>query len=303
MLVAAWVGRAPALRAQPSGQPPNDVSGAADTEPGQAEAKAQARALFDLGARAYQEGRYYDAVDHFLDASRLYPNPKLTFNIAKAYDKLGNHTGALRFYREYLRGAVEAPDHADVRARTRELEQVLGTRGIQQVTVLSTPEGATVFLDRRAVGVTPWTGETGPGRHRLELELSGHERTDDVIEVDAHRSTDITIALDRAPEARPRTDAVRATDAEQWPTVRPLTWTALAVGTAGFGTALAIEMAAGGDGGVRPASAFFAGAGLASSVLGGVLLYVDLDRERPTARSVRVELRASPHFFAFGGRF
>jgi hypothetical protein len=40
--------------------------------------------------------------------NRIYPDPKLCFNVARAYEGLGNSAGALRYYREYLRRTPSA---------------------------------------------------------------------------------------------------------------------------------------------------------------------------------------------------
>src|SRR3954464_6971976 len=60
------------------------ASASADSAPAP-EVKGQAEALFETGAAAYNQGRYYEAVDIFLEVNRLFPNPALSFNIAKSY--------------------------------------------------------------------------------------------------------------------------------------------------------------------------------------------------------------------------
>src|SRR5262245_60495625 len=81
------------------------------------EAKARAQKHFDRGIAAYKEGRYKDAIDAFLDAHKEYPSPTLSFNAARAYEKMGDTAGALRFYREYLRQNPNADDRATVEPR------------------------------------------------------------------------------------------------------------------------------------------------------------------------------------------
>src|SRR5580692_10340661 len=76
----------------------------------EAVAKERARLLFEKGVTAYRDGHFYDAVDIFLETNRLYPDPKLSFNVGKAFEGLGNQPGALRYYREYLRRMPDAPD-------------------------------------------------------------------------------------------------------------------------------------------------------------------------------------------------
>ncbi|HEY8945485.1 MAG TPA: PEGA domain-containing protein [Polyangiaceae bacterium] len=239
-------------------------------------AKARARALYEKGVKAYAEGRYHEAADYFLDTNRIYPTPQLAFNVGKAYDKAGNGAGALRYYRDYLRRAPDAPDRSEVSERIRALELALSERGLQQLSVLSVPEGATVLLDGRPVGVTPWTGETWPGRHRVNLVLAGHERTDDIVELDIHRAAEAQIAL-VAQRPVTRQSPKPAPSLEPATRVRPLTWVALGAGLAALGTALTIEMATKDEGGLSQGAAFLSGVGVAGAALGGVMLYVDLN--------------------------
>src|SRR5688572_10416529 len=61
---------------------------------------AHAKTLFERAANAYAAGKYYEAIESFLELDRFYPTKQLPFNIAKAYDNLGSKPGALRYYRE-----------------------------------------------------------------------------------------------------------------------------------------------------------------------------------------------------------
>src|SRR5205814_3706725 len=119
-------------------------------------------------------GRYADAVEQFLAADRLAPSAALSYDVARAYEKLGQASLALRWYRDYLRRAHDAPDAEQVRRTVRTLQNTLRDKGVQQVTVRSTPRGATVAIDGEPVGVTPWSGDLPPGRHRATLVYEGY---------------------------------------------------------------------------------------------------------------------------------
>src|SRR6185369_3387744 len=82
----------------------------------EAEAKDRARLLFQQGVTAYRAGKYYEAVEIFLDTQRIYPDTQLCFNVARAYENLGNSSAALRYYRDYLRRADRPSDGEEVRA-------------------------------------------------------------------------------------------------------------------------------------------------------------------------------------------
>lgn len=241
-----------------------------------ADAKAHARALYERGAKAYAEARYAQAVDSFLEADRVFPTPQLRFNIAKAYDRIGQPSGALCYYRDYLRRAPDAADFQEVTARVRELELLLGQRGVQQLTVLADPENAVVLLDGKPVGLAPWTGETWPGKHRVRLELAGYAPSEDVIELAPLHARDVSFKLAPTPPQAPPKSLALAEKPAQPAKVKPLTWVVLATSTAALGTALFVEMANKDPNGLSRTGAFFGGAGLAAAAVGGVLLYVDL---------------------------
>ncbi len=250
-------------------------------------AKARAKLLFEKGVTAYREGRFYDAVDIFLETNRLYPDSKLSYNVGKAFEGLGNQPGALRYYREYLRRLPDAPDAHEVEGHVHQLEQALSLKGLQQLTVLCTPDGAIVRLDGQAVGVTPWTGESFAGKHRIVLEAQGYERTESVIELDPHRARDFSFELQKTPEKPvPDARAQQAALLHSEPKLSAFTLATLATGVGLLGTALVAQVASGGDSrGISRTAAFFAGSGAGVSVVGGFMLYFDLSPSRTGGQS------------------
>ena len=260
--------------APPSTEAPVNMAPKLDLEGPEAEAKERARGLFQQGVAAYREGKFYEAVAIFLQTQRIYPDTQLCFNIARAYENLGNSSAALRYYRDYLRQADRPSDGAEVQGRVRKLEQQIAQRGVQQLTVLSQPEGATVLLDGKPVGITPWTGETYPGKHRLALTLEGHAAQEQVVEVDAYAARDIQLAL--LPVPKPQvTPAPIVVIKQKQPGVSVETLITLGTGLVLLGSAIAAE-AASDQPGMSRTTAFLAGGGLGVSGVGGVMLYFDL---------------------------
>lgn len=272
----------------------NSTAPATDAAEPPASTVQRAKALFEKGVAAYSAGRYYEAIEIFTETDRLYPNPQLSFNIAKAYDNLGSKTGGLRFYRDYLRRSPDAADKATVEGRVRELEALLVDQGVQQISVLSDPPDALVFLDERPVGLTPWTGQTFPGKHRVELRRDNYQTESFVAEVEAHRSLDVKVVLHEAaetsaPAGKPRATAERKRSRSSGLDV--ITWTALGTAGGALATALAIEAASGNtDSAIRPGTAFFAGLGAASAAAGGVLLYLRGSESEKSDSNVAVSI-------------
>jgi hypothetical protein len=127
---------------------------------------------------------------------------------------------------------------------------------VQQVTVLSEPLGATVVVDDRPLGVTPWTGELPPGRHRVALRLRGFQDAERMIELEPQTPQDVSLRLvpaapdapsapvpapppsPTAPEPSPVPDPVR-----DEPGVRPLSYIVLGAGVVTLGVAGGFELA------------------------------------------------------------
>ncbi len=303
-----------------------------------AEAKSRATVHFKRGIEAYKGGRYKDAIDSFLDAHREFPSPTLSFNAALAYEKLQDSAGALRFYREYLRQNDGAQDKTTVQTRIVEHERRLQERGVQQVTVLSVPEAATVIVNDQPVGVTPWTGEIFPGRHALRLRREGYTDVTQEFELPAHKAIDINVRLELAQAAAPAPAAAETPspatsapaaggnvrmDEKGLAKVTLPTWITLGAGAAILGTAGAFElMRRSAEDDVQnertqvdrhdafdkmesrqTTSRVLAGVGAAVVVTGGVLLYFDLSRKTETAAWGRAACTQLGCGAEFGGQF
>ncbi len=265
-----------------------------------------ARDRFKLGAQAYTEGRFKDAIDLFLEADRLSNNPAFSYNIGQAYEELGDAANALRWYRSYLRDLPGAPDQAEVQPRVLAAERHLAERGVQQVTVLSSPEGATVTIDGQRVGVAPWTSELSPGAHQVALELRGYSDAAASFDLPKEHAIDVVLPLHKLPDplavvvsAPAAGPACADASSSSWVSrVGPVTWATLGVGVAGLGTALGLELSRkGAEDAARgaptnlvgedeyhratsleTAARVALGVGGAVTVLAGVLFYVDLSK-------------------------
>jgi tetratricopeptide (TPR) repeat protein len=177
------------------------ADGKAPQSSGAAQPLEIARARYRQGVEAYQAGHYRESIDYFLEADRVSPSAALSFNIALAYEKIDDPAAALRWYRDYLRRSPDAKDRASVESLVKAFEARLAAKGVQQVTVMSEPSAATVLVDGKPVGVTPWTMEIRPGQHRLEVRHDGFETIKQSIDVPADHATDIQLTLKAAEDA------------------------------------------------------------------------------------------------------
>jgi tetratricopeptide (TPR) repeat protein len=274
---------------------------------GQAEARrSAAKEKFDRGVAAYKAQRYEDAVKLFMEADAMAPSSALSFNVARAFEKLEDISGALRWYRDFLRRSPQASNAAEVRAKVAELSAALSQRGVQQVTVLSEPPGATVLVDDQNVGVTPVTRDIAPGQHRLLLRLVGYADKSTELRLEPHAPQDVSLQLEpasAAPSANGRVkDAGDRPLVSRGPRFGVVPYVAMGAGAAGLLGALGFEISrrsADSDAEQAPQTEFqerydamerrqtaarvLAGVGGALLVTGGVLFLVDRQRE-PGAR-------------------
>lgn len=160
--------------------------------------KASAKTRYEEGVEAYRATRYADAVRLFLEADALSPSAALSYNIARAYEKLADDAQTLRWYRNYLRLSPSAKNATEVRGYVDALSAALAKQGIQQLTVLSTPPGATVAIDGTPLGVTPLTVELRPGAHSAQVSRRGFADVNGKFTLPAGTPIDLSVALQAA---------------------------------------------------------------------------------------------------------
>jgi tetratricopeptide (TPR) repeat protein len=180
-------------------EPLTALAAGAIATPAEPQRRDLAKAKYEQGVEAYRGERYADAVRLFLEADAISPSAALSYNIARAYEKLEDDAQTLRWYRNYLRLNPEAANAAEVRQFVATLGEALAKKGIQQVTILSTPSGATVAIDGNPLGVTPLTVELKPGAHLALLTLRSFSDAQTRFTLSAPTPLDLPVTLQPAP--------------------------------------------------------------------------------------------------------
>lgn len=109
---------------------------------GQGESEERARALFEAGRVAVQEGDYEAAYRYFTDAYESSQRAVLLFNIASAAERIDREDEAVVRYREYLAQVPDAENRAYVEGRIRALENRHSDEGEPEPSTTSTPPPA-----------------------------------------------------------------------------------------------------------------------------------------------------------------
>ena len=198
---------------------------------------------------AYERGDYREAIEGFIAADRLRPRAALSFDVAKAYEALGDSSRALAAYRQYLRRAARAP--ASVRDRIEVLAGKLASRGVQQITVSSSPMGASTFVDGEPIGRAPVSLDLPPGIHEVTMRAPGYPSASTRVDVAADRPLDVSLDLaaperasaKQSPTVEPRAKLdARTPETHSNTALRVSGFAALGAGVAALGGALSVEV-------------------------------------------------------------
>lgn len=133
----------------------------------------EAEVQFLLGNDAYMRQDWRGALAHWFASNRLAPNRNVLFNIARAYEKLGQYVEAFRYYQELSDGELTPEERTAVDEGLRRVSPYVAL-----LDVTSTPPGATLFVGRRELGgygVTPRVLAMASGSTTVILEKPGYE--------------------------------------------------------------------------------------------------------------------------------
>ncbi|HYJ10167.1 MAG TPA: PEGA domain-containing protein [Polyangiaceae bacterium] len=133
-----------------------------------ADDKQQARAAFQAGVKAFQQGDFAGALSKFQQADAAAHSPAITYNVARTLEKLNRAQAAVDAYEAYVAEAGEGGEFtssavvaiAQLKARST------------QLSIESTPAGAEITLDgEKLKRKTPVTTLVARGPHQIALEL------------------------------------------------------------------------------------------------------------------------------------
>ena len=100
-----------------------DVARAQDHASHATDPKARAAELYKASAESYRKGDFATTVDLLREAYSLDPQPVLLYNLARAYEGLGDTNGAIDTYKKYLAADPNAKDRGAIEQRISTLER------------------------------------------------------------------------------------------------------------------------------------------------------------------------------------
>jgi len=192
----------------------------------QRKARNKAISLVKQGVGKLREGDYVAALELFSGAFKIYPSPKIQFNIGQTYKELGRYLDAIGAYEKFLR---DAP--ADISEALRKLAHDNVRELFLKIAILrlrvSVP-GARISIDGQPRGVSPLGKPLRlmPGAHSMVVKKEGYVTAVVDLQLGAGKRITQTVVLHK-----PRPKVVQVI----WKSIRkptkglPVLWTGVAL--------------------------------------------------------------------------
>ena len=145
----------------------------------------------------YKEGQYKEAIERFLKAHELSPNPVSLFNIARAYQKMDQIVNAYDFYKQY----IQTGDETRLEDAKEAIEKIESMPVVLKIA--TTPAGAVLLVDGqvRVGGETPVVlDDLKAGKHTIALQLEGYEDVEQEVDIPVLGEQSIEIDLQKIGE-------------------------------------------------------------------------------------------------------
>ena len=160
----------------------------------QAQQGGDAQRLAQAASAAFDAGNYAEAAEKYQAAITLLPHPVLYVNLSKALSALSRNRDALAACEQALATEIVA-DPETRAAAERCISRFRGERDQLSVSLESRPPGASLRIDGRVVGTTPWSGRLPPGRRQFDLSLAGHHPATRVIQGEPGQQVRLRVQL------------------------------------------------------------------------------------------------------------
>jgi hypothetical protein len=156
-----------------------------------------AKEHFINGQEYYEQGQYKDAIDEFEKAYSLDARPKLLFNIAQSYEKLGNLKKSVDYFKRYVKAESDKVDTTSIKNKITNLEARIKQTGIA-VTV--SEEGADIYVDGEKMAASPVNGVLAldEGMHKIRIVKEGFKDFTMNVGVSTGHSVPVDATLEKA---------------------------------------------------------------------------------------------------------
>jgi hypothetical protein len=153
---------------------------------------AEAKKHYGDGEKKFKAGDYAGALTDFMAAESIKPAPQAERFIGLCQDNLGHFGDAVGYYEKFLAAVPDKmkKEGDEIRARVGQIKAMPG-----HIRIETSPPGAAILADGKAMGTTPADVELSPGKHIVHLELAGYMPIDKDLDVSYGQKTDMKSEL------------------------------------------------------------------------------------------------------------
>ena len=175
----------------------------------------EVRVLVDEGAALFRSGDFKASVAAFRRALVMYQDPDLLWNLARAYEQLGDANNASHYFGQLVRKFPDAPSVDKAKARIEKLKALLP--GDLEVRCGGLAAAKVRVDGAESGGCGRRISNLGPGVHVIEIEAPGYEKIRHEVAVTSGQVTTVDVEVKRSPT----TSAVEAEAADDVPGSTP----------------------------------------------------------------------------------
>ncbi len=153
--------------------------------------------LIEAGKQAYDRGEFEGSLAKFRQAYDIYQHPDIIYRIALCHERLGEDQQAVKFYRQFLSLAPDAPERPRIEKTIAVIESRIAK---SEIRITTNPAGAVVYIDDEAngaAGYTPTALAVKPGNYKLIVKKDGFEPVRELVTVGAGQSVQVRYQLDQ----------------------------------------------------------------------------------------------------------
>jgi hypothetical protein len=176
--------------------------------------KGEAKKHYGEGEKKLKAGDYAGALTEFKAADAIKSTPQSQHKIGICQDNLSRYAEAVAAYEAFLAAVPDKmkKEGDEIKARVAVIKAMPA-----HIHIDTTPPGASILADGKAMGTTPTDVELAPGKHILHVELAGYLPIDRDMDVTYGAKQDIKTELMAKP-AEPVAVVHNETPVEMKPT-------------------------------------------------------------------------------------
>lgn len=161
---------------------------------------SDAKKHYGEGEKKFKAGDYAGALPEFQAADAVKSTPQSQRYIGLCQDNLGHYADAVTWYEKFLTAVPDKmkKEGDEIKARVSTIKAMPA-----RIHVETTPPGAAIIADGKAMGTTPTEVELAPGKHILHIELAGYLPIDKDVDVTYGAKEEMKSELVAKPVEKP----------------------------------------------------------------------------------------------------